>query len=94
MNLWVLAAVAYYCIFTTRSGNRSFAMIARLREENGRLRRVLEQIATPPECGCSPCRGDCQSDAAKAIFYDEMVEVAALALWEIDGGAQKKGASE
>ena len=48
--------------------------------ENARLREALEQIDQPIACGCSACRSDCQSDAAKAIYFEKAREIASAAL--------------
>jgi hypothetical protein len=63
------------------------ATIARLRAdlaavtaERDRAREALERIAAPIDCGCNPCRGDCTSDAAKAIYFDEARDTARSAL--------------
>lgn len=50
------------------------------RRENARLREALEQIDQPIACGCSACRSDCQSDAAKAIYFEKAREIARAAL--------------
>ena len=50
------------------------------RAENARLREALEQIDQPIACGCSACRSDCQSDAAKAIYFEKAREIARAAL--------------
>jgi len=42
--------------------------------------KALATIADPIECGCKPCTGDCQSIAAKAIYFEGQQEVAADAL--------------
>lgn len=55
--------------------------IEALRAESERLRAALSRIATPHDCGCKPCRGDCMrgEDALKEII-DNMQDTARSAL--------------
>jgi len=83
MTLWVyFGAVIWALHVVLWQVDRSSAALSNLQAKNLRMRRALEAIAAPLECGCSPCRGDCLSDTARAIAYDEAVEIAAFALWE------------
>lgn len=45
-----------------------------------RLRKALERIARPLDCGCVPCRGDCESPDALKITVEEHQEIARAAL--------------
>lgn len=40
----------------------------------------LKQIAAEISCGCNPCRGQCESVEAKALYFDEAGELARDAL--------------
>lgn len=47
--------------------------------ENARLREALERIARPRDCGCWPCRGQCESQEALLIEADAIRDIARLA---------------
>lgn len=52
------------------SDARRLRMVSELKARVAELEAALRRIGTPIECGCSPCTGDCRSDASRAASFD------------------------
>jgi hypothetical protein len=52
----------------------------RARPDPAKVRKALERIAAPMDCGCYPCTGQCRGPEAMRIWFEEAQERAREAL--------------
>lgn len=55
-------------------------VVRKLREERDALAAALARIAAPLDCGCNPCRGQCQSELALKLIIEGLQDIATEAL--------------
>lgn len=60
--------------------NEAKAEVARLTARVAEMEGVLKRIATVPDCGCVPCRGQCDSAENLKVNAEEIREIARAAI--------------
>lgn len=67
--------------------NDAVAAYERVRAAAPDLLAALERIASPHDCGCVPCTGQCRSQIALEIAVEEMQGLARAAIAKVGGAA-------